>query len=377
MRHVTSRLRRVATTLALLALVLASTAPAFSIDEEAVERARQEAEAAARERAAALDDLNAAVAVYEEINGELQELTFRIGRLRSQLEVYEDRSIELRDLIRERAVESYVNGSARNDALARTFSPEEVQQRMIAREVLAIAVESDSADLDSLLATTAEMNRLRDQLDSDTARASELRVSAEAVVARMNELFEIAAEQSQEASEVLSQAEAELAEQRRREEEERRRLEELRAALGAPPLGVPMWVTPGFVCPIDGQTWFLDTWGAPRDGGTRSHKGTDMFAARGTPLVAVGDGVVRKSYGSLGGYIVWLYADHGVNYFYAHLDRYPDGLVDGQRVTRGQVIGYVGDTGNPPPGAYHLHFGIYPGGITAVNPYPTVAETCR
>lgn len=375
MRRVTSRPRRVATALALLALVLGSSAPAFSIEEEEVERARQEAEAAAHERAAALEDLNAAVATYEEINGELQELTFRIGRLRSQLEVYEDRSLELREQIRARAVESYMDGTARNDALARTYSPEEVQQSIIARQVLAIAVEDDSADLDTLVATTAEMDRLRGQLDADTARVSQLRVEAEAVVARMNELFAQADDVAEEAEAVLEQAEAELEEQRRREEEERRRLEELRAALGAPPLGVPMWVTPGFICPIDGRNWYLDTWGAPRSGG-RTHKGIDMFAARGTPLVAVGDGIVRKSYGTLGGYIVWLYADHGVDYFYAHLDSYPAGLADGQRVTRGQVIGYVGDTGNPPPGAYHLHFGIYPGGITAVNPYPTVLETC-
>lgn len=375
MPRVTSRPRRVATALALLALVLGSSAPAFSIDEEEVERARQEAEVAARERAAALEDLNAAVATYEEINSELQELTFSIGRLRSQLEVYEDSTLELRDQVRQRAVESYMTGSSRNDALVRTFSPEEVQQSLIAREVLAIAVESDSADLDTLTAALAEMDRLRDELDADTARVSHLRVEAEAVVARMNELFALADDDFEEAAEVLEQAEEELAEQRRREEEERRRLEEIRAALGAPPLGVPMWVTPGFICPIDGPTWFLDTWGAPRSGG-RTHKGTDMFSPRGTPLVAVGDGIVRKSYGNLGGYIVWLYADHGVNYFYAHLDSYPSGLADGQRVSRGQVIGYVGDTGNPPIGAYHLHFGIYPAGITAVNPYPTVLETC-
>jgi murein DD-endopeptidase MepM/ murein hydrolase activator NlpD len=136
-----------------------------------------------------------------------------------------------------------------------------------------------------------------------------------------------------------------------------------------------MWVTPGFICPIAGQTWFINTWHAPRPGG-RVHKGTDMFAGRGTPLVAVGDGTVRTSYDGLGGYIVWLYADHGVNYFYAHLDGYSAGLSTGQRVARGQVIGYVGDTGNPAPGAYHLHFGIYPGGIMAVNPYPTVVEVC-
>jgi murein DD-endopeptidase MepM/ murein hydrolase activator NlpD len=375
MLGVTWRLPRVATALALLALVLASTTPAFSIDEEEVERARQEAEAAALERAAALEDLDAAVGAYEAINSELQELTFRIGRLRGQLDVYEDRTLEMRDQIRYRAVESYMNGDTR-DPVAQLFSPEEVQQSIIAREVLAIAVESDAAALDTLVAATAEMERLRSSLDADTARVAELRFAAEAVVARMNVLFESADETFAAAEKVLEGAEAELAEQQRREAEEQRRRDEVRAALGAPPLGVPMWVTPGFICPIAGPTWFLDTWGAPRSGGTRTHKGTDMFSPLGTPLVAVGDGTVRKSYDVLGGYILWLYADHGVNYFYAHLDSYAGGLSSGQRVSHGQVIGYVGDTGNPPPGAYHLHFGIYPGGITAVNPYPTVAATC-
>jgi peptidoglycan LD-endopeptidase LytH len=374
MLGVTMRLPRVATALALLVLMLASTTPAFSIDEAEVERARQEAEAAALQRAAALDDLDAAVASYEAINSELQELTFRIGRLRSQLGVYEDNAIVLRDQIRHRAVESYMNGDTR-DPVARMFSPEEIQQSLIAREVLAIAVDSDAAALDTLVAATAEMQRLREALDADTARVSQLRFEAEAVVARMNELFEEADEVSQAATQVLEVAQAELAEQRRREAEEQRRRDEMRAALGAPPLGVPMWVTPGFICPIAGPTWFHDTWGAPRSGG-RTHKGTDMFSPQGTPLVAVGDGTIRKSYDVLGGFIVWLYADHGVNYFYAHLDSYPAGLSSGQRVSHGQVIGYVGDTGNPPPGAYHLHFGIYPGGITAVNPYPTVAATC-
>ncbi|MDP2622302.1 MAG: hypothetical protein Q8Q29_00690, partial [Actinomycetota bacterium] len=224
----TWRLPRVATALAFLALVLISgIVPAFSIEEEEVERARQEAEAAAQERAAALADLDAAVLAYEAINSELQELTFRIGRLRSQLEVYEDRTLELRDQIRERAVESYMNGDAR-DQIARTFSPQQIQQSLIAREVLAIAVEDDAASLDTFVAATAEMERLRGELDADTARVSELSIEAEAVVARMNELFEGADEAFDEAEATLEQAEVELAEQRRQEEEARRRFDEMR-----------------------------------------------------------------------------------------------------------------------------------------------------
>lgn len=385
----TSPIRR---TLAVATVLLAvsSLAPAASsqVTEDDVERARQEQEAAraereeaARERAAALGDLDAAVAAYEAVRGELEELTFSIGRLRARISAYEVDTRALREEVRERAVQSYMTGDER-DPVARVFSPEQVQQSIIAREVLSLAVESDSQQIDHLVATTAQMERLQEELLSEEDHLQELQAESDALVARMNELyeeadlvFEAADSEFQAAASVFEQTAASLAEQQRREEEARRQRERLQAELKLPAEGVPEWVTPGFICPVGGSSWFSDTWGAPRSGG-RTHKGVDMMGPRYTPLVAVGDGYIRTSYGSLGGYIVWLYADHGVNYFYAHLDSYPSGLVDGQRVSRGQVIGYMGDTGNPAPGAYHLHFGIYPGGITAVNPYPSVARVC-
>ena len=375
--------RRRALALAVLVVVSLTQGmtPAFSIDEEEVERARQEREQAALERAAALADLDSAVASYEALNAELQEVTFRVARLRSQIDLYDSRSRDLRDEIRGRAVSSYMHGDER-DELNAVFNPEEAQQSIIAREVLALAVDSDSSALDALLATTAEMERLQADLDADSARLSDLRVEADAVVVRMNELFAAAAAEFAQADTDYVAASVALAEQRRREEEERLRREAeqrqrdaIRAALGAPSEGVPLSVTPGFICPVAAPTSFTNSWGAPRSGG-RSHEGTDMFAVYRAPLVAVGDGVVRLSSSSLGGTVIYLYADHGVKYFYAHLDGYAAGLVDGQRVARGQVIGYNGDTGNAAPGAYHLHFGMRPGGTVAVNPYPSVRAVC-
>lgn len=370
-------LRRALVALAVFVAGLLPSAAAADITEEEVEQARLEAEAAAADRAAALEDLEQAVAAYEEINGELQELTFRMGRVRSRIEDYERDTRLLRELVKSRAVESYMHGNER-DPVARVFSPETVQQSLVARAVLALAVESETSALDDLSATTAEMERLRQQLDADTVRVAELRVEADAIVARMDELFGYAAaefeEEQAEFQQIEQQFQIQEEERRRREEEERRRREAL-AAIGNPAAGIPDWATPGFICPVQGGATFVDSWGAPRSGGRR-HRGVDMFAERNRPLVAVGNGVVEIGTSILGGKIAWLHAEHGVTYFYAHLDHYPEGLSSGTYVERGQVIGYNGDTGNPAPGAYHVHFEIRPGGTTAVNPYPTVAGVC-
>lgn len=372
----TSPLRRIAT--AVLVFALASTtglAPAVSqVTEEDVEQARVLRETAAAERVAAIENLDQAVAAYEDVRGELEALTFSVGRLRGRIDDYQGATFDLRLEVRERAVQSYMNGDER-DPVARVFAPETVQQSIIARQVLSLAVESESEQIDSLAAATAEMARLQVTLDADSARLSDLKAEADAIVDRMDELYETAEFVFDEVDQDYVEVKAERQEQLRREAEERRLRALQQAALQSPAAGVDEEVTPGFICPVGGPSWFLNTWGAPRSGG-RTHKGVDMMGPRGTPLVAVSSGIVRKSYGSLGGNIVWLYADHGVNYFYAHLDSYPSGLVDGQWVSKGQLVGYMGDTGNPRPGANHLHFGIYPGGITAVNPYPTVERVC-
>jgi murein DD-endopeptidase MepM/ murein hydrolase activator NlpD len=128
-------------------------------------------------------------------------------------------------------------------------------------------------------------------------------------------------------------------------------------------------------CPVDGATSFTDTFGAPRSGGRR-HMGVDMFAAEGTPLVAVTDGVIlRKQSSPAGGLGVWLRGSNSTVYYYAHLSSYAS-ISPGQKIGAGTRVGSVGSTGNAAGGPPHLHFEVQPGGGSPINPYPTAARAC-
>jgi peptidoglycan LD-endopeptidase LytH len=98
----------------------------------------------------------------------------------------------------------------------------------------------------------------------------------------------------------------------------------------------------------------------PRGGG-RAHQAIDILAPRNTPVLAVEDGTIARLFNSRAGGITIYQFDPSEQfcYYYAHLERYAEGLVEGQRVRKGQVIGYVGTSGNAPPGTPHLHFAVY------------------
>ena len=103
-----------------------------------------------------------------------------------------------------------------------------------------------------------------------------------------------------------------------------------------------------------------DNYTHARTGGA-THEALDIMAPRGTPVLAVEDGRVTKLFLSKAGGITLYQFDPAGEYvyYYAHLDRYAEGITEGDAVTKGQIIGYVGSTGNAAPDAPHLHFAVF------------------
>jgi murein DD-endopeptidase MepM/ murein hydrolase activator NlpD len=112
----------------------------------------------------------------------------------------------------------------------------------------------------------------------------------------------------------------------------------------------------------------------------RTHEGIDLMASLDQKIYAVDNGVLWKQSidGPLSGNAWYVRLADGTYYFYGHMSHFADGLKVGDTVTRGDVIGYVGDTGNAGPLNYHLHFEVHPKGGVAVDPYPllTIPKSC-
>jgi murein DD-endopeptidase MepM/ murein hydrolase activator NlpD len=134
----------------------------------------------------------------------------------------------------------------------------------------------------------------------------------------------------------------------------------------------PAWkkrlMTSRFIFPVAGRTTIGGPFGSFR-ADTGAHQGNDLFADFGTPVVAVADGTLKKV-GSLpiSGNRLWVYADGGDQFFYAHLASFAPAAVDDRHVEKGTVLGYIGNTGDAEPTPPHLHFEIHPNGGKAVDP---------
>ena len=317
---------------------------------------------------AAREEAREAAAAFAETESRIGELESQQERTQASIAATRASYEELRSTVAEQVVQEYMRAGGADVALVSGDLNVSARASALARAARGQA----RSQADKLAATRALLVRQEADLARQRQEAEEVRAAQRE---RQAELYAALAElEAIEAQRLESERQAEQA----------RRLAAAQAAWadaeddsssgsGATPGATPPRpVVPlDWLCPITGGYTFGDTWGDPRSGG-RSHRGTDVFADYGTPLVAVvGGEAVNYGWSSAGGYDVFLLGDDGNRYYYAHLDSFPNL----GRMEQGDVVGYVGDTGNA-SGVPHLHFEIHPGGSGWVNPYPTLALYC-
>jgi peptidoglycan LD-endopeptidase LytH len=316
----------------------------------------------------------AAADAYDAAQARYGTLDAAITRTRQQISTLRARQQRLSALARQRAVAGYVRAPlVIDDVVGNTTNVLDAARRA---EFLDRANAKSNAAIDKLGAVTADLHaRVGDmtrQLDAQRQTVAKLRADQLAVQRALRE-----------ATAAEHELRARLARERRLREYAARLARARAAAAQAAAVstarrstGAPGQIiaTGDWVCPVQGATTFTDTFGAPRSGGRRHH-GVDMFAAMGTPLVAVTAGSVFFQGDPLGGNAAYVVGHDGNGYYYAHLRDYVGGA---RSVRAGELIGHVGNSGDADGGSPHLHFEIRSGGPAgaAIDPYPTVRAHC-
>ncbi len=357
--------------LVLLAVLLAVPLTADSVTKQEVDAACNDSKAAYADYQAAQERFVEASLAFEEAANDVARVEHQQRNIAGAIETRRASIDELAVAAEEKAVELYMRGAAGSPSLL--LSVANVGQVMSTAELLTAASADDQASLASLAAMEADLARYQEEL---TAVEAELRaVEAE----RLDALT--AQEQARNDSEAAYTRLSDRCKELNATYEQEKAAAAARAAAeaqgkGGAAAGAPPEATSGFICPMTpGRSSFIDSWGFPRSGGRR-HKGTDMMAAWDEPIFAVAGGTVYTRSGGLGGKTLWLVAGNGTAYYYAHLNNWA--VSNGASVSRGDTVGFNGNSGNARGGAPHLHFEIHPGGrgAAAVNPYPTLASAC-
>jgi murein DD-endopeptidase MepM/ murein hydrolase activator NlpD len=334
-----------------------------AVTKSQVDDACADSRAQLEEYRAARGEFEGAALEYETALLEVARVEDKQERVEGSVESHSSELDQMQSLFEQQAVELYMRGGFSNPGII--LSASSVDEVMTTSGFLTSVATGGQSSIDEYLAARGELNRF--QVDLDATRLELKDAEASALDVRNRQEEAMAAEQNAYAK--LSGRCKDLQVTYEREQAEAAARAKQRAS-GSVQVG-------SFICPFTpGRTSFIDSWGFPRSGG-RTHKGVDMFAVYGEPMYAVATGRVSIGSSGLGGKTLWLVANNGVAYYYAHLSGF--NVSSGQSVGQGATIGFNGDSGNASGGSPHLHFEIHPGGTgsAAVNPYPTVAGACK
>jgi len=347
-------------------------APAASAQSEQDIREANAARDAAYQRLVDIrDEVDAALSTYDDIRGQIFDVEYQLERLSARISRDQTEAVLLEEKARRVLVSAYVNRTP--DVVEVALQADTIQEMVTRRSLMDRANEANLTALERLQAVSRELDRLSGRLGEDRLALDSLRAEAQLALEQVNLLLDRAEDELNRTDAAAREAkrlwEEELRRRRAEEERKRREAELKKSSGGARTIG-------GLVCPQEEPMWFRNDWGNPRSGG-RTHKGTDIFGARGQNVYAVTGGTLRTRTGGLGGIALWLYGNDGNAYYFAHLDGWASGIQTGTRVSQGQVIGTVGNTGNASGGAHHTHFQLHPGGGAPINPYWTLAQVCN
>jgi murein DD-endopeptidase MepM/ murein hydrolase activator NlpD len=305
---------------------------------------------------------DAATVEYEAAIGRYEQVTAEIAALQEQIRKNREEAEGLRVIAERRAIEAYTGrGSLEGESFLTDNDPLDGIRR---EKMLGDTKRREDNAIERLAKLTVKLEDQRNDLAVRRAEQEKALAAAEAQQVQVQA-------QLGAAQQALNTLEEYL-----RQQAEAQKARDIAAAVARSASnravgGAGGAVVGGIVCPIRGAVSFIDSWGAPRHQGR--HQGVDLMAARGTPNVAVVSGSVRFKAGGTSGNGAYLSGDDGNLYYYFHLDSYEGGA---RRVAQGEVIGYVGNTGDARYTATHTHFEIHPGHGAAVNPYPSVRAAC-
>jgi murein DD-endopeptidase MepM/ murein hydrolase activator NlpD len=318
---------------------------------------------------------NEAAGRVEKLEAELGALDGELAQLEAERRSAETEMARWREQVQRVAVDRYTHAGDDDPLLIAADLNEGERARALVQIVTQNdrdAVDRYAATKERLARTVAEVEQRRSQ---QAKRLDSLGEEQERLAVELDRLERLEAQRLD-----AERRAAEDAARRADDASARQRADQLRALADAQAAGKaggggsasPQQVASGaWVCPVQGPHTFRDSWGDPRSGG-RAHKGTDIMAPRGTPVVNPVSGDVSTKGDVLGGLSFHVQGDDGNYYYGTHLDSYSGAT---GHLPAGTVVGYVGDTGNAQ--GTHLHFEIHIGGYgNPINPYPTVAKYC-